>query len=131
MNSIGINVKTHRKKEIIDITQEIQRFISTQSEEISLCHIFVQHTTAAITTADLDPGTDMDYLAFIEHVTPKLEFQHPHDPEHAPDHIWASLIGPDVIVPVTNRQLGLGTWQRIVLCEMDGPRERSVRITVT
>jgi thiamine phosphate synthase YjbQ (UPF0047 family) len=58
-----------------------------------------------------------------------MTYRHPHDPAHAPDHILATLIGPSITVPYANRALLLGTWQRIVLVELDGPRQRTVHIS--
>jgi secondary thiamine-phosphate synthase enzyme len=86
------------------------------------------HTTAAITAADLDPGTDEDFLDFLEGIVPKQQWRHPHNPEHAPDHLLSSVIGPGVTVPVKSGKLQLGTWQRIILVELDGPRERHVEV---
>ena len=96
-----------------------------------LCSVFVTHTTAAITTADLDPGTDLDMLDAFTTMIPDLDYRHPHDPAHAPDHILATLVGPSVTVPVENGRLVLGTWQRVVLFEFDGPRNRQVVVSLT
>lgn len=95
-----------------------------------VAYIFVAHTTAAITTADLDPGTDEDFLDFLEGITPKKEWRHPHDPAHVPDHLLASLIGPGVGVPFEDGEFVLGTWQRTILVELDGPRTRDVFIAL-
>lgn len=119
-----LNFETTGKRSIEDITDRLQQQITLDNGTISL---FVQHTTAAITTADLDPGgTKDDYLDAFEKMIPRLPYQHPHDPEHMPDHILASLIGPHITVPVIDGKLALGTWQRLVLIECDGPRERSI-----
>jgi secondary thiamine-phosphate synthase enzyme len=88
----------------------------------------VQHTTCALTTADLDPGTDQDFLDFLSAITPDIQWRHPHDPSHTPSHLLSSLIGPSVTIPVEKGQLNLGTWQRIILVELDGPREREISI---
>jgi secondary thiamine-phosphate synthase enzyme len=84
-----------------------------------------------LTTADLDPGTDLDILDAFEAMIPKLRYRHPHNPQHVPDHILSALIGTSIALPFENRKLLLGTWQRIVLIELDGPREREVVVTVT
>jgi secondary thiamine-phosphate synthase enzyme len=89
------------------------------------------HTTAALTTADLDPGTDLDMLDAFEHLIPRLKYRHPHDPTHVPDHILSALIGTSVAVPVDKGHLVLGTWQRVILVELDGPREREVIVGLT
>ncbi len=116
-----------KPKEVIDITDEIQRYADEQSVDDGVILLFLTHTSAALTTADLDPGgTDQDYLDAFEKIVPKLQFRHPHNPEHMPDHILSSAIGTSLTVPVENERLVLGQWQRIVLIEFDGPRERSV-----
>lgn len=119
-------VKTRRQKEIVDITEIINQKINNQNINSGFCVLFVKHTTASITTADLDPGTDLDMLDTFGAIIPKLQFRHPHNPSHVPDHILSSIIGGSLIVPVDEGRLALGIWQRVVLVELDGPREREV-----
>lgn len=64
-----IAIKTKKKKEVVDITEKVQEAVDIQE---GICHLFLMHTTAALTTADLDPGTDQDYLDAIEAIAPKL-----------------------------------------------------------
>jgi secondary thiamine-phosphate synthase enzyme len=123
-------IKTGKKDEIIDITKHVQEFISGQEKDSGICNIFVKHTTCAVTTADLDPGTDLDTLDFLRKIVPGVNFRHPHDPGHAPDHILSSIIGPSVSVSFKNKGLILGSWQKIILIELSGPREREIEITV-
>ena len=122
-----LSIKTHNKREILDITDEVQAALETSRSGV--CHLTVLHTTAAVTTADLDPGTDLDMLDAFEALIPKLRYRHPHDPSHVPDHILSALIGTSVTQPVEKGRLVLGTWQRIVLAELDGPRARNVVVT--
>lgn len=129
MVSETLTVKTHTKGEVVDITSEVQKAIG-KSVKDGLCHVFVMHTTAALATADLDEGgTDLDYLDALEKIVPKLKYRHPHDPTHMPDHIRSTLIGTSLTLPVREGKLLLGTWQRVVLFEFDGPRERKVVVT--
>ncbi|HEV8601520.1 MAG TPA: secondary thiamine-phosphate synthase enzyme YjbQ [Patescibacteria group bacterium] len=121
-----IIVETKKKKEIIDITNRIGDELEKKS---GLCHLFLLHTTAALTTADLDPGTDLDMLDAFEKIMPKLKYRHPHDPGHAPDHILSSMIGPSIVIPVLSGRMVLGQWQRLVLIELDGPRKREIRMS--
>jgi len=123
-----LRITSTKAKQIIDITLLIQKELNNQQATEGTITLFVMHTTAAITTADLDPGTDLDMLDAFESIMPKLQFRHLHDPSHVPDHIWSSIIGPSVTIPFQDGELLLGTWQRIVLIEFDGPRERSVII---
>ena len=59
---------------------------------------------------------------------PKLNYRHPHDPEHVPDHILSALIGTSVGLLVDKGALILGTWQRVILVELDGPRQREIAV---
>lgn len=117
---------TTKKKEILDITEQINQELKINNIQEGCCLLFITHTTAAITTADLDPGTDLDMLDAFAHMMPKLAYRHPHNPDHVTDHILSSLIGPSLLLPVQRGGLLLGTWQRVVLIELDGPRTRTV-----
>ena len=123
-------VKTKKHKEVIDITEKINDFLKKQSKDSGLIFLFALHTTCALTTADLDPGTDLDMLDAFENMIPKSNYRHPHDPSHVGDHIMSSIIGTSLTLPFENKNLVLGTWQRVVLVEFDGPRERKVSIKV-
>jgi len=126
-----MRIKTSKKDEIVDITDRVQKVIDEEEVESGVCLIFVKHTTCALTTADLDPGTDKDLLDALRNLLPKLDYRHPHDPEHAPDHILSSIIGPSLTVPIVDGKLSLGTWQKVVLVELNGPKEREIEITLT
>ena len=126
-----ITITTKKKDEIVDITETIETHLREVPTVDGLCSIFVSHTTCALTTADLDPGTDLDFLDALRRLLPDISYRHPHDPSHTPDHILSSIIGPSVMVPFRDRQLLLGTWQRIVLVELSGPRRRTVHISFT
>ena len=120
-------VKTHKKREIIDITQKLEAILWKQyPDKTGICQINLLHTTAALTTADLDPGTDLDMLDAFDIMVPKLDYRHEHNPEHVPDHILSAMIGSSVSLAVESGLLLLGTWQRVVLMEFDGPREREM-----
>lgn len=125
-----LSVKTRKKREVIDITDRVERLLG-DGKHAGTCSLLILHTTAALTTADLDPGTDLDMLDAFEAMVPKLRYRHPHNPGHVPDHILSALIGTSVALPFENGKLLLGTWQRVVLIELDGPREREVVATIT
>ncbi len=127
---MNVFVRTTKKKEIVDITGLVEEQLAKEGALDGVCLVFVKHTTAALTTADLDPGTDLDMLDAFEAIVPKLAYRHPHNPAHVPDHIMSSIIGPSVAVPVRSGKLELGTWQRVVLVELDGPREREIVISL-
>jgi secondary thiamine-phosphate synthase enzyme len=121
-----LQVNTTKKREIVDITNYIEKNLKGKG----VVNIFLKHTTAGITTADLDPGTDQDYLSALDALTPGRQWQHPHDPGHFPDHFWSAIIGTNLNVPYVDGKLQLGTWQRVVIVELDGPKERHIELSV-
>ncbi|HXZ32536.1 MAG TPA: secondary thiamine-phosphate synthase enzyme YjbQ [Terriglobales bacterium] len=126
-----LSIKTRKKREVVDITETIEELLRKRRVDGSgICSLSLLHTTAALTTADLDPGTDLDMLDAFEAMIPKLRYRHPHNPAHVPDHILSALIGTSVSIPFENGKMLLGTWQRIVLIELDGPREREIAVTL-
>jgi secondary thiamine-phosphate synthase enzyme len=126
-----LSIKTRKKREIVDLTETVEGLLQKQrTDKSGICSLSILHTTAALTTADLDPGTDLDMLDAFEAMIPKLRYRHPHNPEHVPDHILSALIGTSVSLPFQHGKMLLGTWQRIVLVELDGPREREIVVTL-
>jgi secondary thiamine-phosphate synthase enzyme len=122
----GLTVATKENRQVVDITELVEKNLDKSAAAVN---VFVAHTTCAITTADLDPGTDLDLLDAVWEMIPKLKYRHPHDPSHVPAHLASSIIGPSVTVPIKDGEPVLGTWQRIVLVELDGPRDRKIIIT--
>jgi secondary thiamine-phosphate synthase enzyme len=124
-----ITVSTRKKDQVVDITETVEEFLQEQEKASGVCVVFAAHTTCAVTTADLDPGTDLDLLQALRKLLPPMSYRHPHDPAHTPDHLLSSIIGPSVTIPYENRSLALGIWQRIILVELDGPRQRTVHLS--
>lgn len=117
-----LTISSHKAREVIDITAHISRMLPGGD---GMATSFIAHTTAAVTTADLDPGMEDNMLKGFWDLVPKLDYRH-HDPEHTPSHILSSMIGTSTSVPYAKGQLLLGTWQRIVLIEFDGPKDRNI-----
>jgi len=124
-----ITITTRQKDEVVDITETVETHLREMQPANGVCVVFVAHTTCALTTADLDPGTDIDFLNALRHMLPHISYRHPHDPSHTPDHILSSIIGPSLALPYINHKLLLGTWQRVILVELDGPRRRTLHIS--
>jgi secondary thiamine-phosphate synthase enzyme len=129
MTPVTITIATRKKDQVVDITETIETHLRSSPQSDGVCVVFAAHTTCALTTADLDPGTDQDLLNALRHMLPQLSYRHPHDPSHTPDHLLSSLIGPSVTIPYQNRKLLLGTWQRVILVELDGPRQRTLHFS--
>ena len=124
-NPQPFTIKTKDNRQVVDITDQVQKMVGKDAKAVV---VYVAHTTCAVTTADLDPGTDLDLLDAVWEMIPKLDYRHPHDPSHVPAHLASSIIGPSVTVPVSDGSLVLGTWQRIILVELDGPKSRNLAV---
>jgi secondary thiamine-phosphate synthase enzyme len=125
-----LHIRTTAGKEIVDLTDRLAALIRKAKVQEGLCSLFVTHTTAALTTGEIGEGTDDDLLEVVEEMIPRIRFQHAHNPAHAWSHMAASIVGPSLTVPVSAGKLVLGTWQSVMLVELDGPRERSVHVTL-
>jgi secondary thiamine-phosphate synthase enzyme len=124
-----LQVSSQSKRQVIDLTEKLSAYIDRQPWHDGALALCLLHTTCALTTADLDPGTDEDLLQFLKSITPDLNWTHPHNPAHAPAHLLSSIVGPSLVLPVRAGRLQLGTWQKIVLIEFDGPKDRQLLLT--
>jgi secondary thiamine-phosphate synthase enzyme len=127
-----LTVVTERQSQLVDITREVAAAIAGVNGSAVL--VYVPHTTAGVTINEhADPMVARDFEMALERIVPETwEWKHVEEgEENAPTHIRASLMGPSVVVPLRDDgSLALGTWQGIFFCELDGPRERTVQISV-
>src|SRR5512143_492671 len=123
-----LSVRSGSRTELIDITGRISKVVAQSGVTDGLCHVFVPHTTAAITiNENADPAVQADILMVLNKIISDKE-SYRHLEGNSPAHIKASLMGPQLTVLVSGGRLILGTWQGIYLCEFDGPRTRKVHI---
>ena len=128
-----IAVRTERRSQLVDITREVATAVAGAKASGVAVLIYVPHTTAGVTINEhADPAVARDFEAALERmVGDDWGWQHIEEgEENAPSHIRASLMGPQVLVPLRDGELALGTWQGIFFCELDGPRTRSVYVSV-
>lgn len=125
-----LKIKTSRLKQVVDLTDRLNGILSENVMAEGLCCVFVTHTTACLTTGEVGEGTEKDLLDVVEQMIPKINFRHGHDPSHAWSHMASSILGPSLTIPVLDGALVLGTWQSVLLVELDGPRERDVHVTL-
>jgi secondary thiamine-phosphate synthase enzyme len=126
-----LRIATERHTQVLDITPQVREAAAGATGAAVL--VFVPHTTAGITINEhADPLVARDFeMAMEQIVREEWGWQHLEEgEENAPSHPRASLMGPQVVVPLRDGELALGTWQGIFLCEFDGPRTRSVYVTV-
>lgn len=125
-----LRISTGSLKEVVDLTDRIESMIRLAKMQEGLCSLFVTHTTAALTTGEIGEGTEKDLLQVVEQMIPPIRFRHAHDPSHAWSHMASSILGPSLTIPVSAGKLVLGTWQSVMLVELDGPRERTIHVTL-
>lgn len=128
-------VKTAGSGDIIDITEMVKESVEASGIGDGHCIVFIAGSTAAITTMEYESGLVEDMKEAMERIAPAdaryLHNEKWHD-GNGYSHIRASMIGPSLALPVISGRIPLGTWQQIVLMEMDNrPRERKVRINIT
>ena len=124
-------VRTERQSELVDITSEVRDAVAGDDGEAVL--VYVPHTTAGVTINEhADPAVARDFADALERIVPRdWPWQHVEEgEENAPTHIRAALMGPSVLIPLRAGELALGSWQGVFLCEFDGPRDRSVYVSV-
>jgi secondary thiamine-phosphate synthase enzyme len=125
-----LHISTSHLKQVVDLTDRVEAVIHRANLQEGLCSILVTHTTAALTTGEVGEGTEQDLLDVVEQMIPRITFRHAHDPSHAWSHMASSILGPSLTLPVSAGKLVLGTWQSVLLVELDGPRERQVHVTL-
>ncbi len=127
-----LTVTTERHSQLIDITALVRE--AAKGATGSAVLVYVPHTTAGLTINEhADPLVARDFEMALEQIAPEgWGWQHIEEgEENAPSHIRAALMGPQVVIPLTDEdELALGTWQGIFFCELDGPRTRSVYVSV-
>jgi secondary thiamine-phosphate synthase enzyme len=129
-----LRVSSEGNADILDITGEVQRVVEESGVKEGQALAFVRGSTAAIATMEFEPGGVADLRAMLERLIPTSgDYEHNrlnHDTNsHA--HQRATLIGPSEAVPVIDGRLALGTWQQLVLIDLDDrPRERTVVVQV-
>jgi secondary thiamine-phosphate synthase enzyme len=124
-----LTIHTKSRIEMTDITDQIRKLLQQNPIDCGLCHIFVPHTTAAVTiNENADPDVPKDLIQTLERLVPYRGSYH-HAEGNADAHIKTMLTGNAVLVPVNRSRLILGTWQSIFFCEYDGPRTRKILVT--
>jgi secondary thiamine-phosphate synthase enzyme len=129
-----ITVSSNGEGDMIDITRQTDESIKASGLQDGNVTIFVSGSTASITTIEYEVGLKKDFPKMLARVAPsEIEYEHDntwHD-GNGHSHVRASLIGPSLTVPFKNKSLMLGTWQQIVLLEMDTrPRERKIVLQI-
>lgn len=127
-------VKTHGEGEIVDITAEVSRIVSESGVEDGLVNLFLTGSTGALTTTEFEPGVLDDLKRALSVIAPDT-IPYEHDRKwgdgNGRSHVKASVVGPSLTIPVAGRSPMLGTWQQVVLLELDVRPERTRTVICT
>lgn len=116
-------LKTQRRRELIDITQEVERAVEESGIMSGLCLVFAPHATAAVVANERERGLMSDIIRKLEEdYPPNGGWEHNLIDDNAAAHLASAFIGSARVFPVKDGRLVRGTWQNIFLIELDGPR---------
>ena len=126
-----LRIRTTAKRAMVDLTARVAEIVARSGLADGLCSVFVPHATAAIVINENDdPNVCTDVLDALDRLIPAGIWRHDRVDGNAASHIQATLLGPGETIPVKDGRLQLGTWQAVMLVELDGPRERRVLVSV-
>jgi secondary thiamine-phosphate synthase enzyme len=126
-----LRIRTTQKRELVDITAAVAQAVAASKLDEGLCNVYVAHATAAIIVNENDdPNVCVDLLDALDRLVPAGIWRHDRVDGNAASHIQAAILGPGETIPVRQGRLCLGTWQAVMLAELDGPRERRILVTL-
>jgi secondary thiamine-phosphate synthase enzyme len=129
-----VQLRSSTENDIVNVTEQISGALKENELQNGIITVFIAGSTAAVTTIEYEPGLRHDFPKMLSRIAPK-DIQYHHDDTwhdgNGHSHVRASLIGPSLTVPFSNGDLILGTWQQIVVIEMDTiPRKRILTLQI-
>lgn len=126
-----LNVKTEKRLQVVNITSRVEEVVRKSGISEGFCLIFIPHATAALIINEYEPRIVSDYIKWITEIfRPGGGWEHDEIDDNAHAHIASSIIGSSRFLPVRKGALVRGTWQEVMLVELDGPRIRRVFVQV-
>lgn len=124
-------VRSRQRNEVLDITALAAGAVAEAGLAEGLCSVYVPHATAAVViNENADPALCDDLLEALSRLVPEGRWRHDRIDANGAAHIKAAMLGPGETVPIRAGRLALGTWQALMLVELDGPRERRLIVTI-
>jgi len=125
-----LTIRTSRRTELKDVTEEVEAVVRESGCSHGLCHLYVPHTTAGVLINEGDdPAVARDIESTLDRLVPRSP-SYTHAEGNADSHIKTALVGSSETVWIENGRLMLGRWQAIFLAEFDGPRSRELRVKI-
>lgn len=126
-----MQIQTSKETELVDITERVEGLIEVEDVKDGFCIVFSKHTTTGIIINENEPRLKEDILNMLEKIIPRgKSYLHDEIDSNAHSHLRSIILGSSVIVPIENGSLSLGKWQSIFLVELDGPRRRTVNVSI-
>jgi secondary thiamine-phosphate synthase enzyme len=127
---LSLQVETGAREAMIDVTGRLEELLRESGARSGLMTVYTPHTTTGLTINEgADPDVCRDILAHLRAMVPRnAGFRHAEGNSDA--HIKAALLGSSAQIIVEGGRLVLGTWQRVFLCEFDGPRRRTLHVKI-
>ncbi len=124
-----IEIDTRKQAEVIDITSSVERALAESKVQSGICLIYTLHTTTGITVNEAEGDLTQDIMRLMATLVPEgAGYRHDRSDGNASAHLRAVLIGNSAVIPIEKGMLVLGTWQKILFIEQDGPRHRRVYV---
>lgn len=125
-----LTIETDRREQFCDITDQVRAAVRDQGPGSGICVVFSPHTTCGVTVNEgYDPDVAADAVRHLGELVPRFRGWR-HAEGNSDAHVKTMLVGASVTLPFDDGDLALGQWQRVFLCEFDGPRRRQLRVTV-
>jgi secondary thiamine-phosphate synthase enzyme len=125
-----LTIRTSKRIELINITSQVEAIVKAASISEGLVLVYTPHTTTGLLINENEPRLLADIEKAINSLIPwDAPYRHNQIDNNAPSHIVGALLGCSVILPISDGQLSLGTWQSIFLVELDGPRSRRIKVS--
>jgi secondary thiamine-phosphate synthase enzyme len=126
-----IELNTRKEVEVIDMTSYVEKAVQESTINQGICLIYTLHTTTGIVINEAEPGLIQDIAKLVAYLVPQGDgYLHDRFGGNAQAHLQAMLLGNSAVLPVEGKRLILGTWQRILFVELDGPRQRRVYVKI-
>lgn len=121
---------TSSRRQVLDITNEVAEVVGNGDVSSGVCTVSVPHCTCALRINEYEEGLTHDILTLVGKLTESDEWHHDRIDQNASAHLAAMVLGNSIHIPIEGGNLVLGTWQRILLIELDGPRHRRINVTL-
>jgi secondary thiamine-phosphate synthase enzyme len=124
-----IEITTHKSAEVVDITYLVEKALLENVFDSGICLVYTLHTTTGVTINEAEGGLIKDIVGSLAKMIPDgIDYQHDKIDNNAHAHLQAIITGNCAVIPIKNKKLILGTWQRILFLEFDGPRHRRIEL---